>query len=277
MTARSLAPALALAMAACAYDPPGHCSTSAECTTGESCSSGVCVGCSSDADCGPSSACNPARLCVSACLVNHGGCSPNASCTPASATTPLLCTCNSGYAGNGQTCDNVAGALGGLRWELPCTGPADAGFLCATSSTPVVVSRQILGPPGKLYAIGMRFRGVVEPRAYSGGSYDGVWWQIGGNLPSRDNGFNIYRLEISSPPQTYYLNSNPGQGSAVSAIDYSKVVTANGGATVTLTADPVDSVEIRNLSQLVIPGIPPAPAAVNGQFIQMDLVSVTER
>jgi hypothetical protein len=57
----------------------------------------------------------------------------------------------------------------------------------------------------------------------------------------------------------------------------------SAGATVTLTADPVDSAqeEIVNVDQngspIVVDGVPPAPATFNGQFIQVDVTAVHER
>jgi hypothetical protein len=49
-------------------------------------------------------------------------------------------------------------------------------------------------------------------------------------------------------------------------------------ASVSLSADTVDGIEITNLdangNPIVVPGIPPAPAAYDGQFIQMDVINV---
>ena len=51
------------------------------------------------------------------------------------------------------------------------------------------------------------------------------------------------------------------------------------GTSVTLRALSVDHVQARNLSTMVVPivvdGIPPAPLPYDGQFIQMDVLSVT--
>ena len=53
------------------------------------------------------------------------------------------------------------------------------------------------------------------------------------------------------------------------------------GATVTLLADVVDGHEIENVdpagTPIIVPGVPPSPAAYNGQFIQMDVDAVSAK
>ena len=118
------------------------------------------------------------------------------------------------------------------------------------------------------YDVQMRFRGVVETEGYSGGTNDGAFFQIGGT-PIRD-GWNIYKLEISSPSQTDYLNRGEGGLRYCFPIDYAATVQMAAGATVTLTADPVDGAreEIVNIDEsgkpIVVLGVPPAPKPSTG-------------
>ncbi len=166
-------------------------------------------------------------------------------------------------------------ALDGLRWSLPCSNNGN-GY-CDTPATDAK-SATLSGNPGARYDITLRFRGVVEEKTYLYGTADGHW-QTGG-MPNEDL-YNVYKLEIAAPAQTYYLNAGQtGLGYCV-PIDYTKTVQANAGALVSLTADSIDSTQVDNHSDpgypIVIPEIPPAPDAYNGQFIQMDVVSVTER
>ena len=64
-------------------------------------------------------------------------------------------------------------------------------------------------------------------------------------------------------------------------IDETLVVEADGRARFTLFASTVDGnrSEIRNRGEdggaFVVPGVPPAPAPYDGQFIQVDVLSVT--
>jgi hypothetical protein len=57
-----------------------------------------------------------------------------------------------------------------------------------------------------------------------------------------------------------------------------ETVPLDAGATVTLTAMPIDGHEIENVdpsgTPIVIPDIAPAPAAYAGQFVQVDVVDV---
>jgi hypothetical protein len=172
---------------------------------------------------------------------------------------------------------NVSGVtLDGLRWELPCVdtnpGPGSCAAVYATSSHSGVVG----GVPGREYILNLRFRGVVEQNTYSGGVKEGYWY-IGGT-PS-DPSFNIYKLEISDPQQYYYLNAGTAGIYYTWLIDYVKRVRVKGGATVTLSLDTADGRLITNYDQngtpIVIPDIPPAPNAYNGQFLQLDLESVS--
>ncbi len=171
---------------------------------------------------------------------------------------------------------DVAAALQGLRWEMPCT-PGQAGPYCDAAVQKPLVTATLAGDPARQYDVTLRFRGVVEWETYAGGTSEKPWY-IGGHP---DNGvFNIYRLAISAPAQVFYLNA-PGANDSlapVRSIDYQKTIRVQGGATVTLSADAQDGRLCSNigdnLKPLVIPGVPPAPAPFDGQFIQMDVVSV---
>lgn len=173
-------------------------------------------------------------------------------------------------------CVAVASAFTGLRWELPCVTRSGRD----SCTTPGVVRRTALmgGDRGVVYDVTLRFRGVVETEGYVGGETDGAYFQIGG-APINDT-WNIYALSVSSPAETYYVNRGEGGLYRCFALDYTATIPIAAGATVTLVADPVDSAteEIVNTdgtgTPIVVPGVPPAPAAFDGQFIQMDVLTV---
>jgi hypothetical protein len=169
----------------------------------------------------------------------------------------------------------AAAALEGLRWTLPCSNNFN-GY-CETSARDAK-SATLSGNAGTTYDITLRFRGVVEEKTYVGGTTDGHW-QTGG-APA-DDLYNIYKMEIAAPPQTYYLNAGTSGTGFCVAIDYTKTIQASAGTVVSLSADSIDGAEVDNHDEpgqpIVAPGVPPAPAAYDGQFIQMDVVSVTER
>jgi hypothetical protein len=192
----------------------------------------------------------------------------------------------------GPHCASPATTLSGQRLEMPCTGDAAGGpQLCASQPAATdcpavgrIVTRTVTfgGRPGVAYDVTARVRGVVEPKAYSGGRGPGDHFYVGGQpTPTR---FNVYRLAVSSPNQVYYLNFDEGAGETytVMPLDHTKVLRINGGATLTLDVVDIDCAMVRNCQSpaattctpYVVPGIPPAPSGYNGQFVQIDVTAV---
>jgi hypothetical protein len=186
----------------------------------------------------------------------------------------MVCTCNPGYQGDGHTCIPVAVSLSGLRWEIPCGVDVNTS-VCSVTDPPVQMAT-LEGLAGAQYDVALRFRGVVEEKTYTGGVADGYWYT--GGSPASDN-WNIYRLDISDPAQTFFLNAGSSGLFYCVRLDYTRTVRVRSGAKVTLTALSNDGQEIKNIDSggtpIVVPGVPPAPNAYNGQFIQMDVASVT--
>ena len=172
----------------------------------------------------------------------------------------------------------IVGQLGGLRWELPCTGAGSAPANCATPEEDID-TRVITGNAGARYQVTLQFRGVVEQKTYSGATTTDGLWAEGGTPDS--GSFNIYKLHISAPEQTYYLNNGSSGIDNCFLVDIEKTVDIDTGATVTLEASAGgDGLETKNVdeqgSPIVVPGVSPDPEPYDGQFIQMDVVAVTE-
>lgn len=189
------------------------------------------------------------------------------------------CHCDDGFELDGGSCHSIAVTLAGLRWELPCVQPWPQAptYVCITTAD-VTRSAKLGGSPARLYEIVLRLRGVVETKAYLGGATQGATLSLGGTPV--DDAWNVYRLQISAPSTVWYVNRGSSGEYLCHAIDELLTVRANGGATFTLFASAVDSnrTEIRNLGldggSFVIPGVDPAPKPFDGQFLQMDVVSV---
>jgi hypothetical protein len=169
----------------------------------------------------------------------------------------------------------VATVLSGKRIELACTGAGSASYLC-TSDPKKDVPVSLMGNAADSYDLQLHFRGVVEMSDYTGGDSRQSPMYAGG-MPS-GTGRNVYSLTVSDPAKTYYLNSG-ATGLYCMLLDYTATLTAKGNATLTLSADPGDGQQLTNLSMggtpIVVPGVPPIDQAFAGQFIQIDVVSVT--
>jgi hypothetical protein len=195
-----------------------------------------------------------------ACIENAGG---------------YTCECNAGYEGDGQVCTEVAVSLDGLRWDLPCVS-GHGSPVCTVVSNTVTDSTTLGGDSSITYNVELRFRGLVELKTYSGGLAQG-YFRTGGS--DNGDGYNVYYLEVSDPYQVYYLNDGVSNIYYCFPLDYTATVPMQGGATVTLYATAKDNLEIVNIDSngipITIPDVDPYPAAYDGQFIQVDVLSVT--
>jgi len=191
-----------------------------------------------------------------------------------------------GYAEPAKPASKLGASIDGYRFEFPCKGvmpenPKD-GATCASAvvtgdpkKTDNFKAEKIFeGEKGKRYKVTLRVRGIVEPMMYKDGKMDGDHFYIGGE-PNNAT-YNIYKIGISSPPSHYFLNRQDKVGHKIFAIDYTKSIEIEGGATVTFTGDGQNGQMIANYPKLVVPDVEPAPKPFNGQFVQVNVVSVEE-
>jgi hypothetical protein len=206
-------------------------------------------------------------------------CNANATCVSGDGGE-ATCACNPGYFGDGYSCTDVAVSLAGLRWELPCNDttyePTVCG--CAASATD---TKTIGGVSTAAYDVTLRFRGVVEENTCTGGVQDGFWC-VGGSMGGSWNAYKLTTTHDGQKDQVFYLNAGSSGLFHSYAIDYQRTLRIYGGSIVHLDAQTGDSREVKNISAdtngqpFVIPGVAPAPLAFNGQFIQVDVVSIVQ-
>lgn len=177
-----------------------------------------------------------------------------------------------------------AAALDGYRFEFPCKGalpenpkPGADCYSALVTGDPkttdnFTAQKKFGGEQGKRYKVTLRFRGVVEPMMYKGGKQVGDYFYIGGEKNNAT--YNIYRISVSSPESHYFLNRQDKVGHRIFTIDYTETIEIDGGATVTFSGDGQNGRLISNFKKLVVPDVAPAPQPFNGQFIQVDVVSV---
>jgi hypothetical protein len=182
--------------------------------------------------------------------------------------------------------------LQGVRWEVPCTtGPlVDLPSTCSTltpdeptcdsTRRPFNESVVVDGPAGAQYSVNLRVRGVVEVKPYEGGTASAGHFQVGG--APKATGINAYGFSVSSPEQTYYINADRGSGTITVALDDLITVPIDAGARIDFFAIDSDCRQLRNCvdpaapscSPRLVPNIAPYPSAFDGQFAQLDVVSV---
>jgi hypothetical protein len=179
-----------------------------------------------------------------------------------------------------------AAAIDGFRFEFPCKDPmpenpkeGESGISGLVKGDPnttdnFTFTKKFGGQPGKRYKVTLRFRGVVEPMMYKNGQQVGEYFYIGGE--KNNSTYNVYQISVSSPKSHFFLNRQDKVGHSIFTIDYTQTVEIDGGAEVVFFGDGQNGKLITNFKKLVVPGIAPAPAPYNGQFVQVDVVDVKE-
>jgi hypothetical protein len=180
-----------------------------------------------------------------------------------------------------------AANLTGLRLEVPCSGAKFGGdtechwdpALLQSADPAWKLKREIVrtfgGKPGVLYDVTLHVRGVVEPKNFTGGNVQFEHFQRGGTAVRND--YNFYSVAVSDPAATYTFNRNAEKvGHYTFPIDYQVTIPVRAGATVTMGAYDSNDVAIANHQHFVVAGVPPAPGFFDGQFFQLDVVSVNK-
>jgi hypothetical protein len=131
------------------------------------------------------------------------------------------------------------------------------------------------GDPSKVYDVTLRVRGLSEPNTYKNGMLQGERFYIGGTTNTA--GYTSYMMTTADPAQHYFFNYSPTTGHVHFKLDYQVTVKIRGGSRVTFDVDGDGSIpdghQVSNFDQTVVPDVPPAPMAYDGQFIQLDVVS----
>ena len=179
-----------------------------------------------------------------------------------------------------------AAAIDGFRFEFPCKDPmpenpkeGETGLSGLVKGDPNTTdnftsTKKFGGQPSKRYKVTLRFRGVVEPMLYKDGQQVGEYFYIGG--AKNNSTYNVYQISVSSPKSHFFLNRQDKVGHSIFTIDYTQTIEIDGGAEVVFFGDGQNGKLITNFKKLVVPGIAPAPAPYNGQFVQVDVVDVKE-
>ena len=149
----------------------------------------------------------------------------------------------------------------------------DGGGLANPTTDSVAVT--VGGVSGRRYSLTMRVRGVIEYNTYTGGTAFGAHGYIGGTAVSGSD--DTWKLTISSPAQTYWLNhDSAGVSNEAVVMDDVLTVIADAGATVTLEYDAQGPSFQGNSLLLRAPGVAPFPEVFDGHFLDISLAAAQE-
>lgn len=126
-----------------------------------------------------------------------------------------------------------------LLWEMFGAGSGSTGPHTVTAVSPGITQTYTFSPgDGKTHTIPITITGNVELRSYPG-STAVTGTVVRGGTPGPSDDYNIYRLQISNPPATYYFN-NGTSAEVLTAVDATFDIEVADGATLTYTADHVE-------------------------------------
>ena len=95
---------------------------------------------------------------------------------------------------------------------------------CVYAWRPAAVVNWPMLPPPRW---ALRLRGVVEQKTYPAGCTSGAW-SSGGVI--NGDPYNVYRITVSSPAQTYYVNAGTSNITHTWALDYQQTFRVDAGA-----------------------------------------------
>ena len=137
------------------------------------------------------------------------------------------------------------------------------------------------GKPGTVYEVRLRIRGIFEPTTITGGDTpdpEHPYFKIGGTVSTPD--WSQWRIEVSEPKQTYWLNHYPSVGHRIYKEDFEATIAVAAGSTVVIGVTDGNDREIDNAKvgpdrQQIISGVVDDP--LPGQMLRLDIVQVKTR
>jgi len=138
------------------------------------------------------------------------------------------------------------------------------------------------GETGTVYDVTLRVRGVFEPTTISGGESplsEHPYFKVGGSVAAVD--YSHWHIEVSDPPQTYWLNHYPSTSHTIFLEDFEAVLEIAAGAEVTVRVIDGNDRQIDNAEmgppdrRKLIEGV--TAEVLDGQMLRLDVVSVVAR
>ena len=166
--------------------------------------------------------------------------------------------------------------MAGQKWHLPCSNNlGNRNCNCATG--PQIETVMLAGNANERWTVVVRIRGIMEAMTYSGGIAGPQGWYVNGTKGDTAN--NYYRLVVSSPAATYWINRGTPTGQRSFVYDYMANLTVDGNAVITYESNGQDGIQWGNYDATgaaqTIANVPTNPSPYDGQFAQLDVVSAS--
>ena len=134
------------------------------------------------------------------------------------------------------------------------------------------------GEAGTVYDVTLRIRGIFEPTTILGGDTpdrEHPYFKVGGAVSTPD--WSQWRIEISEPKQTYWLNHYPSVGHRIYKEDFEATMAVAAGATVVVRVNDGNDRQIDNGKtgqdrQQMFDGV--TDHALPGQMLRLDVVHI---
>ena len=186
----------------------------------------------------------------------------------------------------GGTSGDVAIAQGlNHRWEVPCTDPGDAEVCPAAMMLP---PEEITfgGSPQKTYKVTLHFRGLTEPHTFLDPNGQRIttvtaapYFLDSAQGEPEPSNYTTFWIDVALPAKMYYANAfhttDEPFHHRLFALNYTAEIIVQGGSRVTLNHADGNARQVKNFENVVVDGVPPAPQVFDGQFLQVDVVSVS--
>ncbi len=162
-------------------------------------------------------------------------------------------------------------------WRIPCTSHIAQDYCPASGVTQATT---IAGTSAQHYHVTVRIRGVMSNNTYQNGTSAGTGWYAGGSAM-----MSIYdqlAVTVSSPAAVYFINEGTDRNCCTHVFDYTAGFDIDGGATVTFDGKTGDAYIWENKNgpngaALTVAGVTTTPDPYDGEFAQMDLLTIAPR
>lgn len=194
----------------------------------------------------------------------------------------------------GEDLNAVVNGWNAWRYELPCASyPGGAalddgcsqGDVCwvgTDSVSPYKDQKDITmaGDPTKVYEFELWARGVIEPKVHANCEKVSEQAEPQGGIrvckggADAGSGFNLWSIEITDPPQLYWMNDADNDNHRTNILNGKFKVQARGGTKVTFKFDNKNTGQINNgcpAFRKVVEGVAPYPDYYEGNFFQLDV------